>query len=244
MILNLEPKERPMAPTTASFQLPLVISSKSDFARLLRELHAIDEFLNQAAIRQPGSSLAMPKISKAMQEVALVNKTNLLETSSRRGLLQAFMAYHASPKIVHISFAAEPSLVFLQKVTSWMRENIDSLVLLQIGLQPDIAAGCTVRTTNKYFDLSLRKEMTKHRKELIDLISGKVTAAETAQIQAEAQQAAAQTKDVTAEPATTEITMAEAQVPVTPTAPADYSVPREAPVEMLADKKVDEVQQA
>lgn len=56
-----------------------------------------------------------------------------------------------------MSFSADPSPLFTQRLISWLRQNIHPDLLLQVGLQPTIGAGTVVRTTNKYFDLSLRE---------------------------------------------------------------------------------------
>jgi len=42
-------------------------------------------------------------------------------------------------------------------------------------LQPTIAAGCIVRTTNKYFDFSLRQDFTDKRELLLKQIAGNET---------------------------------------------------------------------
>jgi F0F1-type ATP synthase delta subunit len=62
-----------------------------------------------------------------------------------------------------MSFSAEPSTVFMQKMTDYVRQNIHPQALLQVGLQPNIGAGFMLRTTNKYYDFSLRSVLkTKH----------------------------------------------------------------------------------
>ena len=71
---------------------------------------------------------------------------------------------------MHISFSSEPTPIFLERLLSWIRREINPLVLLTIGLQPAIGAGCIVRTTNKYFDLSLRQTFIDKRKLLLEQI--------------------------------------------------------------------------
>ena len=46
---------------------------------------------------------------------------------------------------------------------TWLRREIHPLVLMTVGLQPNIGAGCIVRTTNKYFDFSLRQDFANKR---------------------------------------------------------------------------------
>ena len=80
--------------------------------------------------------------------------------------------------MIHISFAADPSAAFTDKIVAWFRENIHPFVLIQVGLQPTIAAGCVVRTANHSFDFSLRQHFTKQRQLLIDKLHVPVEALE------------------------------------------------------------------
>lgn len=160
-------------------RLPLQVVGKSDLGRLLREAEAIDAFMQQSSIRQPGTALAMPKLTRSFEECAALNQINLLDTAARQGLVETLRSLRIDAKVIHISFAAEPAPTFVLKLLTWLRDNIHPQLLLQIGLQPDIAAGCTVRTTNKYFDLSLRKGIVQHRQVLLDLMSAKLHPADT-----------------------------------------------------------------
>jgi F0F1-type ATP synthase delta subunit len=72
--------------------------------------------------------------------------------------------------LLHISFAAEPSTQALEKILVWFRANIHPQALLQVGLQPTIAAGCVLRTPNKVFDMSLRNHLIEQQKYLMQLI--------------------------------------------------------------------------
>jgi hypothetical protein len=83
---------------------------------------------------------------------------------------------------MHISFSADPSPVFTDKLMTWLRREIHPFVLLTVGLQPNIGAGCIVRTTNKQFDLSLRQDFKAKR----DLLLEQLTKAAPAAAQAAA----------------------------------------------------------
>lgn len=149
-------------------QLPVSIVGRVDLGRLIRELTALDEFLNQAALRDPEAQLSLPRTSQLLEHTALSNKLNLLEEAERRKLLDFMETLRQKAPILHISFAADPSPVFLHKLLEWLRREIHPLVLVQIGLQPSIAAGCVVRTPDKYYDFSLRRHFTDNRGILIE----------------------------------------------------------------------------
>lgn len=160
------------ASTDSYLHLPLSIVTKVDSGRLIRELEQIDTFLKGAAIRQPGTPINMPRTSRLLDETVQVNKLNLLREEDRTRLSEFVTQVRAKAPIMHISFSADPSPAFTQKLITWLRSEIHPLVLLQIGLQPNIGAGCVLRTTNKYFDLSLRQRLNQKGDVLSETLKG------------------------------------------------------------------------
>jgi hypothetical protein len=63
----------------------------------------------------------------------------------------------ANAPVMHVSFSVDPPGPYVQKIVFWFRHNIRGDILVRVGLQPNIGAGCVVRTTNKSFDFSLKK---------------------------------------------------------------------------------------
>jgi F0F1-type ATP synthase delta subunit len=55
---------------------------------------------------------------------------------------------------------------FISKIISWFRKEVNPQILLQVGVQPNITAGCVLRTPNKYFDLSLKQRMLQNKDSL------------------------------------------------------------------------------
>lgn len=115
-----------------------------------------------------------PKISRLLSTLAKDNQLNLLEEEQRTNLQTALNKVYDSAPSMHISFAVEPSPRALEKILAWMRQNIHPQILLQVGLQPAIAAGCVLRGTNKVFDMSLRSNLTKQTEYLTQLVRGAV----------------------------------------------------------------------
>ncbi len=143
--------------------LPISVASPVDLGRLIRELEAIDNTLSQSAIRTGAESTELPKLSELLAQTVELNKLDLLQAGQRTLLLQFLMSIRERAPRLHMSFSADPSPQFSAKLTSWLREQVHPLVLLTFGLQPNIGAGCVVRTTNKYFDFSLGASLTKNR---------------------------------------------------------------------------------
>ena len=79
----------------------------------------------------------------------------------KRSSINSLAAYF--PMWAGMSFSADPSVTFLTKLMTWLRQEIHPQVLLTVGLQPTIGAGCILRTTNRYFDFSLRQDFANKR---------------------------------------------------------------------------------
>lgn len=149
---------------TRTLQLPTSVGSPADVGRLIRELEQIDDALLQLGIRSPGADQTkMPKTSGLMEQMIELNKLNLLQKPHRVVLERFLKVIRTKSPVVHMSFSADPSAHFMEKLVSWLRLEIHPLVLVTVGLQPNIGAGCIVRTTNKQFDFSLRQDFTKKR---------------------------------------------------------------------------------
>lgn len=154
------------------FVLSLTLVGDIDIMRLLREINSIDDFFVAAEARTPSGSIQPPRITRLLNDVALTNKYNLLQKNDRKELANQLSELKKSAPVIHISFAAEPSPKALEQVLRWLRENIHPLILLRVGLQPTIAAGCVLRTANKVFDMSLREHLGKQEPYLVELIRG------------------------------------------------------------------------
>jgi len=150
--------------------LPLSVITYIDLSRVGRELTDLDDFLLQSSIRTPGTPMALPRLSKLLDDTATANKLNLLDEKDRKALINALSYIKDNAPRLHISFSAEPNAAFVTKVAEFIRTNISPVALLQIGLQPTIAAGCIIRTPNRQFDLSLRHHLRDNRQILGDLI--------------------------------------------------------------------------
>jgi hypothetical protein len=105
-----------------------------------------------------------------LDAIITVYEVNLLQASDRTKLLRVLDHIRLTSPQIHISLAADPSAAFTDKITSWLRQNVHPQLLVKIGLEPSIGAGCIVRTTNKQFDFSLRQRFVDSRKLLIQKI--------------------------------------------------------------------------
>ncbi len=155
-----------------SWILPAGITTPADLGRVIRELEQTTQFMQQAGLRKGGEAVSLPKPSRLMNELCQANNINLLHEAESQQLTEAAAALKQQAPVLQISFSADPSALFLQKLVTWLRQKIHPYMLLRIGLQPNIGAGCIVRTTNRYFDFSLRHLLEQQH----HLLSEKLTA--------------------------------------------------------------------
>ncbi len=138
-------------------KLPLAVIGPMDVARLLHETENLDEFFRQTTIRKGGAPQSPPRYSKLLDELVVTNNMNLLQEKDREILLDQLSKVLKRAPILHMSFSVDPPGSYMQKIVFWLRENINKMTLVRVGLQPNIGAGCIVRTNNKSFDFSLRR---------------------------------------------------------------------------------------
>ena len=151
--------------------LPSLVIGRADAMRLQREVEALNDYLYQAGLRAGGGETPkLPKTSRVLDEFMAVNKLNLLLPDVRKKAMEFLDVIVDKAPVVHMSFAVEPSSAFRQKLIVWWRENIHGYVLMDVGLQPDIAIGSIVRTPNKQYDFSLRKHFMGKKDVLIKLL--------------------------------------------------------------------------
>lgn len=161
-------------PAPQAPQLPTSVVSKVDIGRLIRELQALADFIQAASIREPGTQPKLPRTSKLLDETLELNKLNPLVAEHVTALMKFLVALKETGPTLHMSFSADPSPLFTRNLMTWLRQNIHPHVMLQVGLQPGIGAGCVVRTENKYFDFSLREHFSSQREILLVKLHGAV----------------------------------------------------------------------
>lgn len=153
-------------------KLPATVVGQVDVARLIRELNGLEDFFTAAKVRESGSPMTPPRLTRVLESLTRENKVNLLEAKERQALTTALDKLLKNAPLLHISFASEPPPRFLSQILEWLRANVHPQTLLQVGLQPTIAAGCVLRTPNKIIDMSLRSYLNLQEPYLVKLISG------------------------------------------------------------------------
>lgn len=174
----------PAEEVALGFVLPVLVVSPADVGRLLRELETIDNQLLQLGLRD-GEDAKAPETSGLLGQTVQLNKFDLLDQKSRQALHISLQEVREKSPVIHMSFSVDPNTAFIKKIMVWLRREIHPQVLLTIGLQPNIGAGCIVRSTNKYFDFSLRQNFANKR----DLLLKKIVEATKTDLKNSAPQA-------------------------------------------------------
>lgn len=142
--------------TTVGLQLPVGVVGPGDVRQLRRNLEELEDTLQQMRLRTKAPVAKMPRASRLLEEFAATNRLNLLLPDDRQRAAAFLNGTVVHAPVLHMSFAAQASRAFTTELVLWLRKNIHPNVLLTIGLEPTLAAGCILRTPNKQYDFSLR----------------------------------------------------------------------------------------
>ena len=163
--MALESTQARVQARQSALVLPVQILTPGDVARLIRELEDLEQFFEEAKIKG-ATTKTVPQASQALTTFVKENQLNMLHESDRAALKKYLNIIKSKAPVVHLSFATDPKPDFLMKLVAWFRTNADPYVLIHVGLQPNIAAGCILRTTNKYFDLSFKQHFLESKAKL------------------------------------------------------------------------------
>lgn len=137
--------------------LPAEISGRDDVTKSLRELESLNDFMLQAELKR--ANLRLPAVSRLLASLAEANNYDLADKRQRLQLITFLNRIRSLAPQIHLSLASEPSQTALTKIIGWLRAELSAYTLLEIGIQPSMVAGCRIRTTNKLFDFSLRRQL-------------------------------------------------------------------------------------
>ncbi len=151
-----------------SLVLPSTVVSQVDIIRTARELEALGDIIAQQ--KNGHGTKALPAVSDHLSELLQANRVDLQKEADRKRLYNFLSDLKVNAPRLHMSFASEPSGIFTNKLITWLRKEIHPLLVLDIGLQPTIAAGCIIRTTNNIIDCSIRQRLVTSKPELLKRI--------------------------------------------------------------------------
>ncbi len=157
-------------------KLPATIVGPADLARAKRDLDTYNEHQHQAELREKSTGKAETvHAGRVISELAALNDYELNDIKQRTQLLTDLEQALKLAPTVTMSFAVDPSAAFMAKIVDWLRSSINPQTLIRVGLQPNIAAGCVLRTSSKIYDFSLRHKLDEQRPLLIQQIHDSAT---------------------------------------------------------------------
>lgn len=150
-------------------QLPLTVLSKSDVAHLIAEIEQYDRQQSTRSVREKVGETSHDDMpwSQAMIDFVEHNSLDLSHAHERSDTLQRLRRFKQNMAVIHLTFAAEVDHDSLKEIVGWIRESIDPLAVVSVGMQPSLIGGVHVRTPNHVHDLSVRGLLAGHRDVLV-----------------------------------------------------------------------------
>lgn len=141
--------------------LPSFIQTKEQVHRTLSEILQIEDFLNKAQNREPGSKLSLPKTTADLDKFAEANKRNVLNHAHRMDLAKFLRDIYKLAPEVGLVVPVRADAKMIDSIVGWFRSNIHAQMLVQTTVQNKLYGGAIVRIKHKTYDLSLASRFTK-----------------------------------------------------------------------------------
>jgi F0F1-type ATP synthase delta subunit len=158
---------------TVTLRLPPSILGINEVNQALREIDLIEDQAMQHRIYRAeihNSTAGVLSVSNSLNELAINNGLDLDDGVMRSKLKGILSDIKQHAPVIHMGLAREITNAELIPIIDWMRSNLHPDTLLNVGLQPDIIGGCTIRTPNRYYDFSLKKHFETARVSLLTKI--------------------------------------------------------------------------
>jgi len=152
-------------------KMPMTIATKQDVLRIQREIRDYEVAVVQNNIRKTTNESPLA-VSAGLRDLVQLNQINLNEKNVPKKLIVQLDEALRKVILFHMSFATEPTDEVTQKLVAWFRKEINSKILLNIGVQPTIAVGAVLRTQSKQYDFSLRKHLQNSQQDLVKVLRG------------------------------------------------------------------------
>lgn len=160
-----------MAPDE-KFVLPPFLITPADIRRTKRELETLNASYEQARMQTElgQRQYVGPTAGTSLKALAELNGVDIANPLHRKHLSDQLSDVADNAPVLHFSFAATPPADFTSKIVIWLRSNIHPLALMQIGLQPSVAAGFVLKTPGHFYDFSIRKHLDAQKPALIEAL--------------------------------------------------------------------------
>lgn len=153
---------------TAQLILPSALLTRTDLARLVREIEDLDNELGAQKARNETAGkhdegYRMPTISQGLGDFVELNKVDLTDDHARDEMRRNLKRLREKAPVIHLTFAVEADLPTLRQLAEYIRKEFHPQALLQVGLQPSLVGGVYMRTPNRAYDFSIRAKLAENR---------------------------------------------------------------------------------
>jgi F0F1-type ATP synthase delta subunit len=136
-------------------KLPDSLYSVDQVLAVAEELH---QYGRQVAGR--GSKVDTKELSPAAADLlATLPAGQRDESPAIEELREGLEELAATAAVITLVLAASPSAQLKQELTSWLRTNVRPRLLVNFHVDPEIAGGIVIRSTNHIFDNSFRSAL-------------------------------------------------------------------------------------
>ena len=146
------------------FTLPPSIVSKVDVSHLVNELEEIDNQQTSDAVREKVGAQSESQLvpSEQLADFLQQNKLELGNSLQRSELIKQLRQLKENVQVIHLTFAVAADRDSLRQLVAWLRESVHPQTVIDVGLQPALVAGVSIRTPNRVHDLSMRSVLRKN----------------------------------------------------------------------------------
>lgn len=139
------------------YKLPPTIYTKSQLRQLQTEL-------NQLSSLRTAKNIVL---SANLQDLATHNGLKDLNTALVKKLLTFVESTLQKAPEISLSLASLPNVEERGELVSWLRGKFNAQLMLHIIIQPELLAGCMLRTDSNVYDWSLRTALESNQEKLV-----------------------------------------------------------------------------
>jgi hypothetical protein len=152
-----------------NYSILSAIRTKEDRDYLLSEVQLLVDSLYKT---QPSSFEKILETQIRLEIAELMRKDLSMPGIDRRSYLEDLQVKLKALKIFKIALPFEPSYQGIDRISEWVRKNIDTNAILDISLDRALIAGPAISYGGRYRDLSARSKMGRLFQEKKNLITG------------------------------------------------------------------------
>jgi len=144
--------------------LPPSVVTKLDVSHLVSELEQIDNQQTADTVREKvgGQAQAGALLSEQLTDFLQQNQLTIGDGLERSELIKRVRTLKENVPIIHLTFAVAADRESLRQLVEWVRSSLHPQAVIDVGMQPALIAGVSVRTPNRVHDLSMRSVLKKN----------------------------------------------------------------------------------